>query len=167
MSGNEVARAYREISARGATPLGMVILLYDTILADFRRALAALEAKDTANRISEMNHALAVIAELQNVLDFDRGGGPARRLDRFYNVTRGLVLEANIRASRQAILQLVDLYSSLRQAWSQAEQQTAAELAAPALEAVPVAVAAGAGQMSAATASSVDPDELEHDTWSA
>jgi flagellin-specific chaperone FliS len=42
------------------------------------------------------NHALMVIGELQGVLDFERGGEAARRLQSFYKVTRAMTSEATI-----------------------------------------------------------------------
>jgi len=65
-----------------------------------------------------------VIAELQSVLDHARGGEVALRLDGFYNVTRALIMEANIRSSPEHVQRLIDLYMPLRQAWKQAEEET-------------------------------------------
>lgn len=123
--------------------MGMVVSLYDTILRDLRRAMAALDAGKVEERVFELNHALTVIAHLQSVLDHKRGGEAAARLARFYDITHGMIVEANAGGSRTTIAKLVDLYSSLRQAWQQAETQLtataagggAAEIAHPSLQA--------------------------------
>jgi flagellar biosynthetic protein FliS len=69
MANNSPASTYQQLAARGASPVGLVVSLYDTILRDFRRAQAALIAGDVEQRVFELNHALTVIAHLQSVLN--------------------------------------------------------------------------------------------------
>lgn len=126
MDNDPVSHYYYQASVCGATPIGMVIALYDTVLRGFVRALAALQAGDIESRVFHLNHALTVIGQLQCTLDHERGGEPAKHLANFYNITRGMIVDANIRATPKAIEELVGLYGGLREAWFQAEQQLAA-----------------------------------------
>jgi flagellin-specific chaperone FliS len=64
-----------------------------------------------------------VIAELQSVLDHAQGGEAAKRLDGFYNVTRGLIFEANLRSKPEQLQRLIDLYLPVRQAWKKATEE--------------------------------------------
>ena len=121
------ALSYQQASARGASPIGQVVSLYDTILRDLLRALAALQAGDVETRVLELNHALLVIAHLQSVLNHERGGKAAKQFDRLYAVTRGMIVEANIRATPESLEELINMYGSLRQAWYQAGQQLPAD----------------------------------------
>jgi flagellar protein FliS len=123
---NEIAAAYSQISARGSHPVGLVVRMYEAILEDFRRALKATGAGDIQGRTASLNHALQIIAELQSVLDHERGGEVSRLLDGFYSVTRSLIVEANIHSTEQHIQRLVDLYMPLRQAWKQVELEASA-----------------------------------------
>jgi flagellar protein FliS len=123
MNETGVAHAYRESTAQGASAVGRVVALFDTILRDFQRALLAIDAGDVQTRVSELNHALTIIGELQGVLDYQRGGEAAVRFERFYNVTRGLILSANVGVSRESLLELMELYKPVRQAWSQVDQK--------------------------------------------
>jgi flagellar protein FliS len=120
------ALSYQLASARGASPVGQVVSLYDTILRDFVRALAALQAGDVETRVIELNHALLVIAHLQSVLNHERGAEAAQQFDRLYAMTRGMIVEANIRATPESLEELINLYGGLRQAWYQAGQQLTA-----------------------------------------
>jgi flagellar biosynthetic protein FliS len=104
------ALSYHQASARGASPVGQVVSLYDTILRDFVRALAALQARDVETRVLELNHALLVIAHLQSVLNHERGGEAAKQFDQLYAVTRGMIVEANIRATPESLEELINLY---------------------------------------------------------
>jgi len=134
--------AYHQASACGATPVGQVVALYDTILRDFHRAGAALAAKDVEVRVFEMNHALLVLAELENVLDFEKGGEAAKHLKSFYEVSRALMLEVSVSPAQTGFQRLIDIFTPVRQAWAQVERQlpvVAARQAAPAIR-VPMLV---------------------------
>lgn len=102
--------------------MGLVVKLYDAVLEDLRRASDALVSGDVERRISSLNHALLIIAELESVLDHERGGDVARQLRGFYSVTRAMIVEANIRASRERIEKLTELFKPLRQAWQHVEE---------------------------------------------
>ena len=102
--------------------MGQVVALYDTILRDFHRAIAAIEREQIEQRVNAGNHALMVIGELQGVLDFERGGEAARRLQSFYKVARAMTLEASVRSSREKFLELTSMFARLRAAWSKIER---------------------------------------------
>jgi flagellar protein FliS len=123
MNPNEIATMYRETSARGSHPMALVVQLYDAILEDLRRAMNAAGSGDIEGRTASLNHALLVIAELQSVLDHARGGESAKRLDGFYNVTRGLIVEANLRSKPEHMQRLIELFLPVRQAWKKAAEE--------------------------------------------
>lgn len=153
--------SYREASARGASPIGQVVVLYDAILQDFFRALAALQAGKIETRVEEMNHALTVIAHLQGVLDFERGGEAAPQLERFYVVTRGLIVKANFNPKPDTLEELIRLYGGLREAWSQVEQESPPDQA----QAPPPNQPDAAASTIAATPADDDGDTY-HSQWS-
>ena len=123
MSSNP-ALSYKLASVQGATPIGQVIVLYDTILRDFGWALIALAAGDIENRINALNHALSVIGYLEGVLDFEHGAEAATRFQTFYRVTRGLIVQVNARPTSEGFEKLIDLYGQVRQAWYQVERRS-------------------------------------------
>ena len=126
MNQSQIASEYRQVSAHGSNPVGFVVKLYDAIVEDFRRALDAIAGGDVERRTASLNHALLIIAELEGVLDHDRGGEVAKHLQGFYGVTRAMIVEANVTTSREKLQKLVGLYMPLRQAWQQVEQDVAA-----------------------------------------
>jgi flagellar protein FliS len=129
MSSNP-ALSYKLASVQGATPIGQVIVLYDTILRDFGWALIALAAGDIENRINALNHALSVIGYLEGVLDFEHGAEAATRFQTFYRVTRGLIVQVNARPTSEGFEKLIDLYGQVRQAWYQVERRSMLESSA-------------------------------------
>jgi len=118
------ALSYSEAAVQGATPIGEVIALFDTILRDFGWALMALAAGEIENRINRLNHALAVIGYLDGVLDFERGGESATKFHSFYQVTRGLIVQVNAKPTPEGLEQLIELYAEVRQAWYAVEKQS-------------------------------------------
>ena len=162
MQRHDAADKYRQVSAHGGSPLGMVVALYDTILRDFRRAISAIEANDVQQRVAELNHAVRVIGHLEEILDPKRGGEAAARFRQFYQVTRGMIVAANAQATRSAIESLIELYAPVRQAWHEIERTSrGSEPEAPVIPKVPDAprmlVPAGA----------TDSPETARKNWSA
>ncbi len=125
MQQQDSAFAYHQSTAVGASAVGQVIALYDTILRDFRRVIAAIDAGQIAQRGNASNHALTIIGELQGVLDFERGGEAARNLNSFYNLTRAMTTEGCVTSCREKFLELISMFARLRAAWSHVEDTVA------------------------------------------
>jgi flagellar protein FliS len=112
------ARAiYREESIRGATPVGMVILLYEQAVQDLLRALAAIEQNDIEQRTYEINHALAIIGHLQGTLDMEKGGVIALNLSQCYERFKSNLVAAQTRVSPEIIRHQITDLLELREAW--------------------------------------------------
>ncbi len=121
--GNNPTLSYQQAAASGASPVGLIVALYDTILRDFARALKALKNGNVEARVSELNHALLAIGHLQSVLNFEQGGDAAKIFEHYYDITRGMIVQANIAASRESIEELIELYGGMRQAWFEADNK--------------------------------------------
>src|SRR5882762_8756713 len=117
MSNNSPASTYQQLAARGASPVGLVISLYDTVLRDFRRAQAALVAGNVEQRVFELNHALTVIAHLQSVLNHERGREEAKTFDRFYEIARDMILDSSVLCSLESLQKLIATFTSVRQSF--------------------------------------------------
>ncbi len=116
---------YRKRAVEGTSPVGLVVMLYAAIVTSLLRAQEAVKKNDIEKRVSELNHVLQVIGQLQGTLDFERGGEVAVHLDRFYNVMRGRVLAASIRNSQEILQELVRHFTSLKEAWQVVEHSVA------------------------------------------
>jgi flagellar protein FliS len=123
MNESSAASMYRTTTAQSASAVGRVVALFDTILRDFQRALSAVEAGHVETRVFELNHALTILGELQGVLDYERGGSAAKQFEQFYNVTRALIVSANVNVSRESILGLIELFKPVRQAWQEVDRK--------------------------------------------
>jgi len=114
---------YRQTSLMGTSALGQVVALYQAILRDFHSALAAHARGQIENRVKAMNHALAVVAELQGVLDFEKGGAVAEQLDRFYKVGQAEILKVCTAPSREGFERLIAMYKPVCVAWQTVSKQ--------------------------------------------
>lgn len=117
--------SYRESSVRGASPVRLVISLYEQAIEDLRRAVLSLEKGDIENRTKEINHALLVIAHLQGSLDMERGGDVAKNLSRFYNLIRAGLTEAQFKQSSNLLQQQISQLVEVHEAWIEVERATA------------------------------------------
>lgn len=114
--------SYREAAVRGADPLQLVILLYEQVVEDVRRALAALLRGDVETRTREINHALKVIGHLQGTLDTDQGGGVAGNLQIFYNQLRKGLVEAQFQQSEKLLEEQITHLMIVREAWVEVQR---------------------------------------------
>ncbi len=117
--------AYRETAAGGASSVRLVILLYDQMVRDLRRAIGAIEQNQIEARTAALNHALVVLEQLQGRLNRDAGGRVARNLNQFYNLLRGGLVEAQIKVSRDILTQWITDLLNVREAWIEVERAEA------------------------------------------
>ena len=165
MSPRDSVLAYRQSSAFGASPVGQVIALYDAVVRDVHQAMAAANVGEIEKRVGAVNHALTVIGELQSVLDFDRGGEAARNLDVFYNVARGLIMQASLTDSHERFHEVLAMFIRLRAAWSKIEPSIAPAESSP----HPRLAKNSAAEPSSARYAPEAPDSADHrdSEWSA
>jgi flagellar protein FliS len=124
--------SYRVANAQGASPVRLVICLYEQAIEDLRRALIALEKKDIAERTRALNHAHMVIGQLQGTLDVQRGGEVAINLQRFYIVIRAGLIDAQSKQSAPILEQQIALLVEVHDAWLEVERATTAAQEQPA-----------------------------------
>ena len=124
------ALAYREAASLGASPVSIVVLLYDRLVQDIHNAASAMKRLDVEARAVHVNHSLLILEQLQGRLDFAAGGSAARQLDTFYSVVRGKLLEAQIRQSPELLLKQAQTIIQVRESWAEIERGSS-EAAAP------------------------------------
>ena len=111
--------SYRKTSIGGASPIGLMIVLFDTLVGDLRRAASALRKNDIEARCNELNHAALVIGQLESWVDLEKGGESAESLSRFYAYLRAKMLEASIEKSAATLDNQIEMILHVRSAWQQ------------------------------------------------
>ena len=115
------AATYRRRTLESATPMGLVVLLYQAAITSLHRGLAAMEAGDIEKRTQSLNHVLAVIAELKSALNFERGGAVARQFALFYAMAERQILDASCRQDPEPLRSLLGPFGEIQRAWQQAD----------------------------------------------
>jgi len=127
----DVVQAYRQSEVAGDNPVHLVVLLYDQLLGDLRRALAAFAKQDIPRRCQELDHALLVLGQLQGTLNLESGGEVAQNLDRFYDLVRQNLLRASIDKAPELLEKQLQNILSVREAWQEVERQQTAPATKP------------------------------------
>jgi len=116
------ARAYRESAVRGASPVGLIVILYEEIIRSIRRAQRALGAGKIEDRSNALTHAIEVVGHLQGVINFEKGGTLAQELVTFYSLARAKLLEANVKPQDKLLEDLAVEFAKMKEAWQRVER---------------------------------------------
>lgn len=148
--------AYRKTAADTTSGFGLLIALYDTLAGNLRRAAEAERRNDIEKRCQEINHALLVVAYLEDWIERGTGGKLARQLSDTYVTLRRKMIEAQARRSPEILEQQMGLILDIRGFWQELELRGSATAEAPQWS--PTQVYPGA---------SVLPDQRSSSSWSA
>ena len=120
---NPTELAYLRATVQNATAVGLVIVLYDLLVADLERAIAAIAQGDIEQRTAEIKHAFLILQQLEGSLEMEKGGDAAKHLSNFYSVLRCKILEAHIKINAELLKRQIELILSVRQAWQQVDSE--------------------------------------------
>jgi flagellar protein FliS len=110
---------YQGYGLEGASPVDLVVALYDGIIRFLYSACDAVDRGDTDGRRAACKRALDIILHLQSRLRMDVGGRPAEALSEFYAATFAQILQASQSASRQKFQHAIECVRNVRDAWRQ------------------------------------------------
>lgn len=113
---------YRKSAVNGASPLQLVIMLYDgafKFIANGRRAMAN---GDTFEQNKQIQKAQRIVAELISCLDMKKGGEIAENLMALYTFCYNKLVESNLGDNPEGLDQVTEVLSNLRVSWVEIEQ---------------------------------------------
>jgi flagellar protein FliS len=115
-----------------ASPAKLLVMLYDRLVLDLDRGIAALEVGDRPSAHEQLTHAQEIVHELRASLDVSAWDG-APGLASLYGYLLTELVGANITRDTARIGACRDLVVPLRDAWQEAAAaaQTAGPSAAP------------------------------------
>lgn len=113
------AQAYFQTHVQSRTPMEVVVMLYDGAVRYLSQARTAMVENDLVTKRDAMSHGMAIVTELQSMLNRDEGGEIARRLDGLYTYVHGCCLEANTQRKPEKLDEAVRLLATLRSAWAE------------------------------------------------
>lgn len=122
MTNQTASLEYRRAATQQASVVGLVIALLDTLAGDLRRAASAMDKADIQGRSDQLVHAIKVIQQLEFMLDMNKGGATAEKVNRFYAHVRRQIMQAQFKKSSMILRKLVDAVLEVREAWQQLDR---------------------------------------------
>jgi flagellar protein FliS len=114
---------YRKSAVSGASPLQLIVMLYDGALRFIEGGKKAMEAGNRYVQNEQLTRAQRIIAELMSCLDMERGAEISQNLFALYSFCYNKLVEANIEDNPEPLGQVARVLGDLRSSWSQLESQ--------------------------------------------
>jgi flagellar secretion chaperone FliS len=112
---------YRDIDVaarvQGATPHGLVLIMFDELLKGIGVMQAAETVQDAARRNAAQARAISLLHGLESSLDYARGGDIAANLGRIYREARRLLGPTPGLDRQAALKQAYDMLATVSSAW--------------------------------------------------
>ena len=120
------AKRYQETHVMTASPMQLILMLYDECIQSLDRAEKAMNIQEP-NRIEQINnqllHAEDIITELSVSLDMEKGGEIANNLHRLYDFMLYHLSQANLKKQLKPIVEVRKMMVDLREAWQKVAEQ--------------------------------------------
>ncbi|MFO0698004.1 MAG: flagellar export chaperone FliS [Nitrospira sp.] len=119
----QYARQYEQTQVVTSSGVQLVVLLYDAAIQSLEMARREIQAKNVREKARHLGRAIAIIGELNSVLDLEQGGEIARSLRRLYDYMLAELVEANARNNEHKLDAPLRCLSTLREAWREVASQ--------------------------------------------
>lgn len=117
------SRVDLETTVNSASPIQLVILLYDGAIA----ALAAAKGQMQQNKFAEkgrlITKAIDIIEGLRAVLDFNKGGEIAGNLNELYEYMKHRLTLSNLKNDPEGPSEVIRLLNELRSSWATLDER--------------------------------------------
>lgn len=113
------AQAYLQTQVQSRTPVELVVMLYDGAIKFLSQASDAMATGDLVAKRHALSRGLAIVQELQHMLNMEAGGEIAERLDGIYTYVLGRCYEANAQRETAGLDEAIRLLTPLRDAWGE------------------------------------------------
>lgn len=111
------ADQYRQTQVLTASGVHLIVLLYDSAIQSLELAREGMIQNNVQDKARFLGRAVAIVTELSNVLDFEKGGDIAKSLYRLYEYMLAEFIQANLRNDPLRLTGPLRCLSNLREAW--------------------------------------------------
>jgi flagellar protein FliS len=119
MYGKNAHATYQNVQITTTDRGRLLLMMYEGAIKFLKQSKAGLEEKDIAKFCRFLSKGQAIIAELMNTLDFEKGGTIAKDLDRLYDFMLFYLSEANLYRDGERVQRVIGLieiiYSAYRE----------------------------------------------------
>ena len=119
MYGKNAHNTYQTVQVTTTDKGRLLLMMYEGAIKFLRQAKSGLEENDIAKFCRFLSKAQAIISELMNTLDFEKGGTIARDLDRLYDFMLFYLTEANLYRDVKRVNKTIGLIETIYKAYRQ------------------------------------------------
>ena len=119
MYGKHAHTQYQTQQVTTADKGRLLLMMYEGAIKFLRQSKSGLEAGDISKFCRFLSKGQAIIAELMNTLDFEKGGKIAKDLDRLYDFMLFYLTEANIHQDGARIEKTISLINTIYSAFKE------------------------------------------------
>jgi flagellar protein FliS len=119
MYGKNAHQAYQSIQVTTVDKGRLLLMMYEGAIKFLKQSRQGLEANDIPKFCRFLSKGQAIIAELMNTLDFEKGGTIAQDLDRLYDFMLFYLTEANLHRDAQRITRTIGLIETIYSAYKE------------------------------------------------
>ena len=119
MYGKNAHNAYQTVQVTTVDRGRLLLMMYEGAIKFLKQSRAGLEANDMTKFCRFLSKAQAIIAELMNTLDFEKGGQIARDLDRLYDFMLFYLTEANLYRDAKRVTKTIALLDTIYSAYKE------------------------------------------------
>jgi flagellar protein FliS len=130
MTLSQGAHQYHQTQILTTSGVHLVVLLYDSAIQSLELAREGMIQNNYEDKARFLGRAVAIVTELSNVLDFEKGGDIAKSLHRLYDYMLAEFLQANLRNDPHRLTGPLRCLSNLREAWREIAARQPAMVAA-------------------------------------
>jgi len=113
------ARAYLTTQVETTTQGELLIMLYEAAIKFLKRSKIEIDNKDFAKKGIYISKAMAIIHELMESLNKEKGGEITPQLSSLYQFCTSHLIKANIRLDKKKIDEVIQILDGLRSAYAQ------------------------------------------------
>ena len=117
MNPHDAYQDYRENEILSAGAVELVVMLYRAAMASIKDARRHLKAGAIRERSDSISKASAILSELAQSLDHEKGGSIAKNLTELYDYLQRLIIKANIEQIEPPLVEAGKLLDTLLEGW--------------------------------------------------
>lgn len=125
---NPYQNTYLQNQVQNASAEQILIMLYDGAIRFLRQATLAVDEDKKFVRIEKIGRTVAILTELSNTLDFEKGGEFALNMDSLYWYMIREVSRANAQNDAAPMRLVEKMLVELRDSWAQAIESNRSSL---------------------------------------
>ena len=122
MANARFANEYLKQNVNGASPLQLVIMLYDGALRFMEAGKHAMANGNLEKQDYYLQKAQKIVFELMSSLDMEKGQDVAKNLFALYGYVVNELVRANMRDRSESVDRAIKVMSQLRQSWVEIEK---------------------------------------------